>query len=47
LATDRQTDRQTDANKRPLHEAALAVASGGLKTVKRIKNNICWLFEIC
>jgi len=33
LATDRQTDRQTDRHRniwtRPLHEAALAVASGG------------------
>jgi len=28
LATDRQTDRRTDGG--PLHEAVLAVASGGL-----------------
>jgi len=30
LATDRQTDRQTNRWTRPSHEAALAVASGGL-----------------
>ena len=28
MATDRQTDRRTDGG--PLHEAVLAVASGGL-----------------
>jgi len=28
--TDRQTDKQTNRWARPLHEAALAVASGGL-----------------
>jgi len=30
LATDRQTDEQTNRCTRPLHEAALALASGGL-----------------
>jgi len=39
LATDRQTNRQTNRWTAPMHEAALAVASGGLIT------RIVWLVD--
>jgi len=39
LATDRLTDKQTDKWRGALHQAALAVASGGLtKQKKQTKN---------
>jgi len=43
LATNRQTDRRTDRQTGPLHEANLAVASGGLirniRIIEKYLNN--------
>jgi len=49
LATDRLTDKQTDKWRGALHQAALAVASGGLtkqkKTNKKLQIDIGQLYQ--